>query len=283
MKRILITGKDSYIGTCFEKWVGQWPEKYIVSTVDTINDEWRKMSFKDFDVVLHVAAIVHKKEKKEMFPLYMKINCGLPFEIAQKAKEEGVKQFIFMSTMSVYGIEEGIIDEKSILQPKTLYGKSKFQAEKQLIELETDDFNLVFVRPPMVYGRESKGNYPKLVKMIQSVPIFPDIDNERSLIHIDNLCEFLRLIIDDGEKGIYFPQNKDYVKTSEMVRRIAAIHKRKIYLLSFFNPVIKILKKRIVLLNKVFGDLVYDKKLSNYKNFEYCIWNFEQSISLTES
>ncbi|SDP40891.1 UDP-glucose 4-epimerase [Eubacterium maltosivorans] len=283
MKHILITGKDSYIGTSFERWMSQWPEKYQVNIVDTITDDWKKMDFSKFDVILHVAAIVHKKEKKEMLPLYMKINCELPLEIAQKARAEGVKQFIFMSTMSVYGMEEGIIDEKSMPQPKTLYGKSKFQAEKQLIELGTEKFKLVFVRPPMVYGKGSKGNYPRLAKIARKSYIFPDIDNEKSLIHIDNLCEFLRLMINDGKKGIYFPQNKDYVNTSEMVKKIADIHNRKIYLLSVFNPLIKILKKRVLLFNKVFGNLVYDKKISNYKNFEYCVWNFEKSISVTES
>ena len=117
----------------------------------------------------------------------------------------------------------------------------------------------------MIYGKGCKGNYPKLVKAALKLPIFPDIDNERSMLHIDNLCEFVRLIIDNEESGIFFPQNKEYVKTSEMVKVIAETHGKKIRLTKAFNPILKLLAYKVGLINKVFGNLVYEKSMSEYK------------------
>ena len=139
-KKIMITGANSYIGTSFEKWLSQWPDKYIVDTVDMLDGSWRDKSFYGYDVVFHVAGIVHKKESTESANLYMKINCEMAFEVAQKAKEADVSQFIFMSTMSVYGVNGTLrtmttINDKTIEKPISHYGKSKLAAEKKIISL----------------------------------------------------------------------------------------------------------------------------------------------------
>lgn len=281
MKRILITGKDSYIGTSFEKCVSQWPEKYQVTTVDTFSNEWKAMDFHSFDVILHVAAIVHKKEKNEAASLYEKINCDLTFDIAKKAKSEGVRQFIFMSTMSVYGLDSGIIVKNTPLHPKTLYGQNKLKAEKALVEAENDDFYVAIIRPPMVYGKGCKGNYTRLSRLALKTPVFPKIKNQRSMVHIDNLCECIRLLIDEQEQGIFFPQNSEYVNSAELVADIAEIHHKKVYLTKLFNPLINLLTKHMVVFQKVFGSLVYDQNLSHYKK-DYNVVSFKKSIELTE-
>lgn len=282
MKRILITGKDSYIGTSFESWVSQWPERYKIVTVNTITDEWKRMDFSSFDTVLHVAAIVHKKERKEMTSLYMKVNCDLPFSIAEKAKLEGVKQFVFMSSMNVYGLNMGIVSKETPLNPKTLYGKSKSKAEQKLKEIESNNFNIVIIRPPMVYGKQAKGNYGKLAKVAKIVPLFPDIKNQRSMIFIDNLCELIRLVIDNEERGTFFPQNKEYVQTTELVKNIAEVYGKRIHLVGFLNPLINFGFKKVSYINKIFGNLVYEKELSDYQSFKYCIYNIKDSILKTE-
>lgn len=283
MKRILITGKDSYIGTSFEKWVSQWPEKYEVATVDTISNEWKAIDFSSFDLILHVAAIVHKKEKKRWIDLYEKINCNLPFDIAQKAKSEGVKQFVFISTMSVYGIDSGVIDQNTLLNPKTLYGKSKLHAENKLKKIESDCFKITIFRPPMVYGKHAKGNYSRLAKVAKKIPIFPDIQNERSMIYIDNLCEAIRIVIEKEKTGIFFPQNKDYVQTIELVKNIAATHGREVLFIKWFNPLIQVYIKKSSFMKKIFGSLVYEKSMSTKDGFDYCVVGFKESIKITET
>jgi len=133
----------------------------------------------------------------------------------------------------------------------------------------------------MIYGKGSKGNYPKMAKLARKLPVFPDIDNQRSMLHIDNLCEFIRMMIRNSEHGQFFPQNKEYVRTSEMVKLIAAVHGKNIRLTRVLNPALKLLGRFVGQVNKAFGNLVYDKGISEYKE-NYCIRDFKESIKLTE-
>lgn len=286
MKKILITGANSYIGQSFENWLKQWENKYKVDTVDMIDGSWRKKDFSKYDVVFHVAGIAHVSTDPNMEGLYYKVNRDLTIETAQKAKLEGVKQFIFMSSIIVYGDsshinKKRVINKDTLPTPSNFYGKSKLQAEEGILPLQNENFNVAVIRPPMIFGKNSKGNYPKLSKMAQKLPIFPNVINERSMLHIDNLCEFIRLMIVNEERGIFFPQNEEYVGTSELVRLIADAHGRKIILTGIFNGVLKIMGKKVGIVNKVFGNLVYDKSISEYKA-NYRVRDLKEAVRATE-
>lgn len=281
MIRILITGANSYIGTSFEKWVGQWPDKYLVDTVDMKDEAWREKDFSRYDVVFHVAGIAHIKETKKNVELYYKVNRDLVYETAKKAKDDGVKQFIFLSSMSVYGIETGFIDKKSILNPKSNYGKSKLQAEELIQPLGNTNFHIAILRPPMIYGNGCKGNYVKLSKIAKNLPVFPDVENQRSMIYIDNLNEFVRLLMVNGSGGFFFPQNKEYVKTSEMVNAIAKANNKVHYAIKIFNPLVYLACEKVEIFKKAFGSLIYDHGMS--ENYDYHVYEFERSISITEN
>lgn len=285
MKKILITGKNSYIGTSVEKWLLREPDKYSVDTIDMKDSSWKVKDFSEYDVVFHVAGIAHVSSDPKMEDLYYKVNRDLTVEAAKKAKSEGVKQFIFMSSIIVYGdstSSKRIIDRDTIPTPSNFYGDSKLQAEKGITPLESDDFKIVIVRPPMIYGKGSKGNYPKLSQLAKKTPIFPDLYNERSMLHIDNLCEFIKVMIDQEELGLYFPQNKEYVTTSNLVQTISKVNGNKIIMTELFNPIIKRMY-RFNVINKVFGNLVYDCSLSEYTKANYQIRNLKETIELTES
>jgi len=286
MKKILITGANSYIGASFEKWCTQWPNEYSVDTTDMIDGSWKQKSFAIYDVIFHVAGIAHVSSDPKMEALYYKVNRDLTIETAQKAKLEGVKQFIFMSSIIVYGDSSSInrkriIDRSTVPQPANFYGDGKLQAEAGILVLQDDAFNVVVLRPPMIYGKGSKGNYPKMAKMARKLPIFPDVDNQRSMLHVDNLCEFIRLMVDNEEHGVFYPQNTEYVRTSEMVNLIAAAHGKKIHLVRIFNPALKLLGRKVSFVNKAFGNLVYEKSMSAYHE-NYRVRNLAESIIATE-
>lgn len=285
MKNILITGANSYIGISLENWLAKDPDKYKVDTVDMKDGSWIEKNFSEFDVVFHVAGIAHVSSDPKMEDLYYKVNRDLTIETAEKAKAEGVKQFIFMSSIIVYGDSSSskrVIDQNTVATPSNFYGNSKLQAEEGIKPLETDRFKVVTLRPPMIYGKGSKGNYPRLAKLAQKLPIFPDIDNERSMLHIDNLCEFLKLMIENEESGLFFPQNKEYVKTSEMVNLIGEVHGKKVRLIRLFNPVLRLMGFKVGIVNKVFGNLVYEQSMSDYK-VNYRVRGLRESIKLTEN
>lgn len=286
MKKILITGANSYIGTSFEKWLNNWPNEYSVDTIDTKDQYWKEKSFSIYDVVFHVAGIAHVSTDPNMEELYYKVNRDLTIETAKKAKLDGVKQFIFMSSIIVYGDsshinKKRIIDKNTIPTPSNFYGKSKLQAEEGILPLQDDNFNVVVIRPPMIYGKGSKGNYQLLSKIAKKTPIFPKVDNERSMLHIDNLCEFIRLMVKNEEKGILFPQNREYVNTSELVSLIAECNGKKIIETRIFNPILKLMGSFVGVVNKAFGSLVYEKSMSNYKD-NYRVVDFRKSVKFTE-
>lgn len=239
MKKVLITGANSYIGRSFRNWLQKFPDQYLIHSISLRDEDWKTTNFSFYDVVFHVAGIAHIKETKKNKDLYFKVNRDLAYEVARRSKANGVKQFIYLSSMSVYGLDCGTINESTPLRPKSSYGKSKLQAEELIAKLEEEKFKIAIVRPPMVYGEGCKGNYSRLSSLALKIPLFPDIQNQRSMIYIGNLCEFIRILINNESSGIFFPQNKEYVCTSEMVRLIANIHGKKIRMTKLFNPIIK--------------------------------------------
>lgn len=281
MKRILITGAGSYIGTSFENYLERFKDEYSVDTVDMVDGSWREKSFSGYDAVFHVAGIAHIKETKDNAHIYYEVNRDLVKDVAEKAKSDNVKQFVFLSSMSVYGLTKGRITEKTKLNPNTNYGKSKFEAENLIAPLNNEDFNVVILRPPMIYGKNCKGNYKTLRKFALKLKFFPYVKNDRSMLYIENLCEFVRLMIDNEESGVFFPQNDEYTNTSEMVKEIAAAHGRKVRLVKGFGWALKFLGLFTGLVNKAFGSLTYDKEMSKYKE-EYIKCQLVQSIEETE-
>ena len=186
MKRVLITGANSYVGTHAEKWLMKEPDKYYVETLDMKDPNWIEFDFSKFDVVFHVAGIAHVSAKKNMKDLYFKVNRDLAIHTALKAKESGIKQFIFMSSMIVYSTKETKIDEYSKPNPDNFYGLSKLEAEQSIGELQNADFSVCILRPPMIYGHNSLGNFKKLMSLVDRVHLFQNTNNKRSFLMIDN-------------------------------------------------------------------------------------------------
>lgn len=289
MKKILITGANSYIGMSFENYMRKWPDEYELTTFDMIDGSWRNKSFSGYDTVYHVAGIAHSdsgKISEEKAKLYYAVNRDLTIETAEKAKADGVKQFIFMSSSIVYGESAPIGQQKRITRdtppsPANCYGDSKLQAEKGILPLNDEHFKVVVLRPPMIYGHNSKGNYPLLSRLAQKLSFFPKIENCRSMLYVENLCEFVHLMIENEEQGVFWPQNKEYSNTSELVRMIALAHEKKICLVPGFTIPLKLIGHFCGVVNKAFGNLAYDQKMSQYDQ-PYALCSLEESIARTE-
>lgn len=288
MKKILITGSGSYIGRSFEKYILSYPEEYSVDTVSMRGDGWKSMSFSGYDAVLHVAGIAHSESGKpgsDKTGEYRAINTTLAIETAKKAKADGVRQFIFMSSIVVYGNKTAIGKPKVITadtapSPTNCYGESKLEAEEGMLPLADESFHVAVIRSPMVYGKGSHGNYPRLESIAKRMPFFPRVRNERSMIYVVNLCRFIKWLADNGSGGVFFPQNAEYTNTSEMVRMIAAANGKKIRLVGGMTWLLRILGCFTGAVGKAFGNITYDRALSEYPGFE-CI-SLEESVAETE-
>ena len=304
VKKVLITGAGSYIGESFASYASKHYPSLSISAIDMLDGSWRDKGFSSYDIIYHVAGIAHAdvgnvdeatKEK------YYKVNTDLAVEVAEKAKAEGVKEFIFMSSMIVYGDsapygKKKVVDEHTVPHPANFYGDSKLQADVAVRDLADDKFKVVVLRPPMIYGKGSKGNYPTLAKLAKKLPIFPKIENERSMLHIDNLCEFLCQImlvkrIEEVEENkenevVLIPQNAEWTKTSEMVREIADVGGKRIKLLKVLNLAVwlgcKVPGKIGGLVNKAFGNSAYAQSMSVYEGIDYQKIDLKESIRRTE-
>lgn len=293
-KRILITGENSYLGTSLEKYVKKNYPEWRIESISVHGFKWKKIDFGKYDTIFHAAGKAHadigkvsEKTKRE----YYKVNRDLTREVAEKAKKDGTRQFIYPSSIIIYGDSAPVGKRRKITvntkpHPSNFYGDSKLQADLVVQKLGDVNFHTAVVRLPMVYGAGSKGNYPLLVKMAKKMPIFPKVKNKRSMIYVENLCQFLCELIDNNDKGVFYPQNSSYVSTSEMVKIIGEKAGEKIYLAPFLAPFVtvagKFPGKAGELAGKAFGSYVYDKQMSRYHGNTYQKYDLEESIARIE-
>lgn len=242
MKNILITGFNGYLARSF---CNLNNEKYKFKSFSLLSQKIETIDLKNIDTVLHCAALVHQKVQHS-YERYYDINVSYPIKLAKLAKENGVKQFIFISSVAVYGEDVEKIDENTRCNPITPYGKSKFEAEKQLLELNDKNFIVSIIRPPMIYGKNAPGNIDSLVKLVRKISIIPlgQINNKRSFIYIDNLCYIIDELITQEKEGIFLASDDNALSTSVLIELIAKNLDKKIYLIKipFFESLLKLLK-----------------------------------------
>ena len=288
MKKVLIIGKNSYIAKNFICYSSNKEHSEVeIDGVSASNGEWKEKGFEGYHTVLFLAGKVHQKETEENKKEYDEINYQLALEIAKKSQESNVSQFIYMSTAAVYGDagqEKGevIIDENSPCIPKTAYGISKRKAEMTLLKLEEEQeerkMKVCIVRPPMGYGKGCPGNFMKLYHLALKIPIFPLMHNQRSMIAIDNLCEFLYQVVVKEKSGVYHPQDREYVETSKLVGYMRKANEKGILYVKRFNPFISVAVKMVGTIEKIFGNYVYVKRLSQYEGMEYQVTDVKKVL-----
>lgn len=284
IKKVLIVGSNSFVGNSISNWLNKFDKSYKVDIVGTMDNEWESWDFSNYSTVILVAGIVHIKNADEK--LYDKINNKLSLRIFNKCCDSNCEQFIFMSTGAVYGQNDRkhrkiIVEKNTDCNPITPYAKSKYIAEQSMLS-QASHLNLAIIRPPMIYGFGAKGNYNSLAKYTKKLHILPKTNNRRSMIYIDNFCEFIRLIIDNNSSGIFVPQNKEYVNTTEMMELISSVNNYRCLFTKAFNWFLYLLSFCFNSINKAFGTYIYKKEDFDYFNGAYQVVDFKTSIYLTE-
>ena len=270
---ILITGENGYLSNNIkDELIGRGYNAKNISVKNGIDN----INFDNCSVIIHCAAIVHKREKSIGFELYNKVNYELTVKLAEKARCEGVKRFVFISSMSVYGSTSGKIDKDTETIPKSYYGITKLKAEKELLKMSDENFIVDIIRPPMVYGKGCPGNYISLSKLAKTAPIFPRVENKRSMIYIKNLTYFIYQLLMNENGGIYMPQDYEYVNTSDMVDCIAKCNGRKMVFCTFMGKLVQNIN--ISIFKKVFGSLYYDESIADRVKYI----DFDTAIKETE-
>lgn len=275
MKKILILGANSYIGTSFENYIKEnYPEEYEIRRTSLRGTAWQQEDWSGYDSILNVTGKAHadittltEEQKQE----YYTVNCDLAVEAAKKAIADGAGQYIYLSSIIVYGDSSNSrkpvrITADTRPNPSNFYGDSKWQAEQRLQEVfaAKKDTRLAILRLPMIYGKGCKGNYKTLIKLAEKLPIFPTFPNERSVLRIEHLAEYLRILSEEDGEGLFWPQDEEYRSTPDMVFELAQIAGRHITPAAWLNPFVRLAfyfpGKPGKLARKAFGTLTIERQ-----------------------
>jgi len=282
--KILIIGKDSYIGNHIDEWLTS--KGMDVTQLDVLTDKWKAFDYSSYDAIVHVAGIVHRPDCND-WDLFKRVNTDMPIAIATMAKEQGVKQYVFFSTMGVYGkikeLRPNIIDEKTSLDAEGMYGKSKLMAEVGLKKLQDENFCVTCVRPPSVYGKGCRGGYiTGFTAIARKLPVIPQAygNVKQSFIYIDNLSEFVRLTIEKRLSGVYCPQDDKAVCANELLNAISKSIGKKYRSSKLLGLGVRMFSF-VPLVKKAYGGVEYSKELSTIEGIDYLVVPFEEGMRRT--
>jgi len=277
--KILLTGSSGFVGKHF---TNKYKEQYEIKSFSFLKDDVNNLNYTDVDVVFHLSALVHQMDGASVSE-YERVNVKQTLVLAKKAKESGVKQFVFMSTVKVYGEEtEGVYTENSICNPKDEYGKSKLKAELELQKLQDKNFKVSIVRTPIVYGYGVKANIKNLINLVNKVPVLPfgKIDNRRSMVYIGNLCHLVDVVIEQKQSGIFLASDDAPLSTSKLIKLISKNFDKNVYLIKipFFETFLKLFKPSFH--KRLYDSLEVDNALTKEKLHLKNPYNVEDGIYL---
>ncbi len=266
-KNILLTGASGFIGSYFLK---HYSSVFSINNFSFLKNDIDALNLNKIDSVVHCAALVHQMKREPDYDEFYRANVLNTVELAVKAKKNNVKQFIFLSSVKVYG-EESITpyNEKSPTNPQDSYGKSKLEAEKRLLSLKDENFNISIIRLPLVYGKGVKANFNNLISLVSKFNIIPLglIKNKRSLVYVGNVCDTIFRIIKFNKGGIFLASDDCALSTSELITNIAKALNKKILLLHipFMGTIMRIIFPKYY--QRLFGSFKIDNKLTMEKLF----------------
>lgn len=259
MTKILITGANSFVGTNFRRF-SQFAD---IDEISLYENKPEDIDFSKYEVILHVAAIVHQS-KKISESEYFKVNRDLCLRTAESAKEAGIRQFVFLSTLKVNGDLVNnfeLRNENSSCFPDDAYGKSKYEAEIGLKNLEDPTFIVSIIRPPVVYGEGVIANMLSIVKIIELFPLLPlgCINNRRNFIYTENLVGFIDRIIEKKASGVFIVKDEGALSTTELVYYLSKSLDRKVILFKLPEIFVRLgILLSPSVFSRLFGSLEFD-------------------------
>jgi nucleoside-diphosphate-sugar epimerase len=210
-----------------------------IGGVDSCTD-WSQ-ALKDCDVVIHLAARVHIKDKIGVDSLeeFRKVNVEGTTNLAQQAVAAGVRRFIFISSIGVNGAETARAPFSHLSEPAphSPYALSKHEAELRLQNIAAESgMEVVTIRPPLIYGPNAPGNFGFLMRWLMRgvpLPLGSVNQNRRSFVALDNLVDFILTCVRHPSAGnqIFLVSDGDDVSTTELLRRMGKAMNRSVRLL----------------------------------------------------
>ena len=263
MPTIAVTGASGFVG---KRWLEYNKERHITIPLSLRTQHAGTLDLKGVDVILHLAGKAHQMEPIED-QVYFDVNYKLTRQLADRAKQQGVRQFIYISSTKVYGDDiRETLDEQSPCRPTDAYGASKLQAEQYIQSIGDASFAVAIVRPPLVYGPGVKGNMARLLQLAdKNYPLpFGNSRNARSMVFVDNLLELINRIIEQKADGIFVAGDRQPLATDALLGLIRKELGKSRRLFTVPGPLragIRII--RPALYTRLFGSFVVDNSATN--------------------
>jgi len=281
--KVLIAGKSSFVGQTVAAYFAKMDPTICTQAISVRGENWRQQDFSGYDAVIFTAALVHRPDITDP-KCYEQINTVLPYEFAGYVKGQGVKQFVYLSTVSVYRARRTlpkafVIDGNTPLAPESVYGKSKLAGEEKLRSLQGDGFHVSVIRSTYVYGRDCRGNHiATQCRLTRLLPLMPKAfaDVPMGMVYCDNLAHLCWLIVNSHCSGTYMAQDKDPLSTFQIMKIIGKEKGLKrpavpctwlFRLFRWFGPI-----------RRIYGGVVYAEELAACPLGEYRLISPEEGI-----
>lgn len=291
--KIFVTGANGFVGKILVPYLKANNHEVIAATRDLYGDFSNQVNWENFlqniDAIVHLAARVHIMNDTATNPdvEFQKMNVEATLRLAMAAKKIGVKRFVFLSSIKVNGEQTHLhpFSASDTPQPEDAYGRSKHNAEVELMKLHTPGiFEVVIIRPPLIYGPGVKANFQNLIRVVaRDVPLpFGLVNNKRSLVSVLNLVDLIQTcIIHPNASGeIFLVKDKEDYSLKTIIEEIAKTMNKTPHLLpvpvSLMNFGLKILGKKSFS-NRLLGNLHVDIT----KNKELLSWEPRYSFQET--
>lgn len=254
---VLVVGKNSYIA---QRFIADIIDAGIQYESHSVRDnKWQEIDYSKFSSIVYFAAIVHHPEIVDE-SLYFKVNASIPYEMAFKCKQQGVSQFIYISTCAVWGIDpcfgkDNVIDNNTLAKPKGIYGISKKKGEDLLLTLNDKSFRVAVLRLPNVYGANCPGRFYHRLELLSKLFVLPTIKANPffSLISVENVSKAITNVIIHKKEGILSPQDPTPLSIVDKITQIARDKGRVQYQTNVFSPLIHCIYRLFP--NKYFNNL----------------------------
>jgi UDP-glucose 4-epimerase len=275
MSKIIITGAKGELSVAVKEYLREKGHD-DTNCISVRGDEWRHCSFQGVDSIVHIAGVVPKKDIDSR--QFYTVNRDLTIELAIKAKTDGAKQFVYISSMAVYGKEPSLIPSEGTVcfntpcNPTSDYGKSKLQAEEGIQSLEDENFKIAIIRVPSIYSKTKKeyfSQYQFLIRKFKCIPIAFKYCY-RSAIYLDNLCELIRLTVEEKYSGILCPDDGNVSAIDYCT--IASPNVRRSKLIGI---IVELFLGKHPIIKGMYGTIAYDSTVSNCFGGKYRIVDFD--------
>lgn len=263
MKTIAVSGLSGFVG---KRLLEYNRHRFVIVPLELRRKKIVDLDLSGIDAIVHLAGKAHQMQPIDD-KIYFDVNYELTKQLAQRAQEQGVPHFVYISSTKVYGDDvKMVLDEKSPCTPTDAYGESKWKAEQYLQSVNSSSFVTAIVRPPLVYGPEVKGNMIKLLELAaKNYPLpFGNIGNERSMVFVDNLIELINTIITQHAAGVFIAGDERPLSTDRLIglmRKSLGNTKGLISIPGFIRSLIK--KAKPALYIRLFGSFVVDNTATN--------------------